>query len=171
MSNPSFNQLLGPISSLDQYYDYILNDDIKFNSIKEKYPEIQNLLESSRNDRACSCRKTVIDYLNIKLNLPEDHMFLYSILREEIITDRVNEEANSDHVHENSSDLNEDRVTSSTLSDGTTIEYFNENLTKVHKVQKGDENWKKFITDMRSKIIFTNFSVIDKGDYLEVYFM
>lgn len=54
------------------FFDVFLKDDIFFNSLKEKFPEILADLTSSRLNRNCSCRNRVKAYLISRIENEKD---------------------------------------------------------------------------------------------------
>jgi hypothetical protein len=136
------------MSEIEQNIDLILLNGKTLLLIKEKYPEINVILDQLGHD--LDKKKNLIDFLNEKNNIPEDHIFLDSVLNE-----AINMKLQSG---------------GGALADSQ-ASYDNPDLYKIYKVDKTSGAWESFIKDIRTKILFTSFSVIDKGDYLEVYFI
>ena len=137
------------MNEIEQNIDLILSNGKTLMLIKEKYPEINNILNELAHDE--SKKKNIIDFLNEKSNISEDHIFLDAI---------INEALNMNLMSGGGAYLNNQLVN-----------YDNPDLYKIYKVDKASGAWESFIKDIRTKILFTSFSVIDKGDYLEVYFI
>jgi len=137
------------MNEIEQNIDLILSNGKTLLLLKEKYPEINNILNELAHDE--SKKKNIIDFLNEKSNISEDHIFLDAI---------INEALNMNLMSGGGAYLNNQLVN-----------YDNPDLYKIYKVDKASGAWESFIKDIRTKILFTSFSVIDKGDYLEVYFI
>jgi hypothetical protein len=145
------------MEKIENYFNFIINDENTFNQVFEKYPELKDLLNSAKQNQNCSCKSQIIQYLNIKLNIPEDYSFFKNLLKN----------ASVDQVL----DL-EMRPLDGNAGfeiDGEIHPNVNAYLYKVYKVEKREDSWSKFMQDLRTKILFSSFSVVDKGDYLEVY--
>jgi hypothetical protein len=54
---------------------------------------------------------------------------------------------------------------------GEAINPLDPDLFKVHKIEKTPEAWENFSKNIRNKLLFHSFSIVDKGDHLEVYFI
>lgn len=75
---------LKEIIELKIFFDGFLRDNIFFNELKEKFPEIAPELTTARNQPNCSCVKKVKAYLISKIEDEKD--FFLKILSEENIT-------------------------------------------------------------------------------------
>lgn len=132
----------------EESIDLILSNGKTLFLIKEKYPEIDTIINELGHD--LTKKQNLIDFLNEKNNNSEDNIFLDAV---------VNEAINM-KLQSGGSALQDSQAS-----------YDNPDLYKIYKVDKTPGAWESFIKDIRTKILFTSFSVIDKGDYLEVYFI
>jgi len=65
------------------FFNLFIHDDIFFNSLKEKFPEILADLTSSKLNRNCSCKNKVKAYLISRIENERD--FFLDLLSEESI--------------------------------------------------------------------------------------
>jgi len=135
--------------------DRLLFSHKALDKLKIKYPEIQGDLESLKSNPYCECRSDIKNYLNEKSN-DGDFEYLSQLAIESTHTLSSGGSPSLYPVDEH----------------GNAVHYFdNPDLFKIHKVEKTPKAWEEFIKSKRKTLIFTQFSVVDKGDYLEVYFM
>ena len=136
------------MNKIEENIDLVLLNATTLSLIIEKYPEINAFLGEIQHD--LSKKQALIDFLNEKNNIEEDHIFL----------DRVLDDAISMRLQSGGGALADSQAS-----------YDDPFLYKIHKVEKTPGAWEIFMKETRTKIIFTSFSVLDKGDYLEVYFI
>ena len=123
--------------------------------LKIKYPEIQDDLENLKNNPNCECRNDVKNFLNEKSEAG-DSEYLSQLAIESAPILGAGGTATLYPFDEN----------------GNGVHYFdNPDLFKIHRVEKTPEAWEEFVKTTRKKLIFSQFTVVDKGDHLEVYFM
>lgn len=151
---------LEDIPYIHRYYDVILQDDLTFNKIKEKYPELEIDLLSSKDNPNCECKNRVITYLTVKLNIKDDEIFLRNLIENKRLDEqRKIADQNWEFI------IGENEIKTTQYSAEYAV------ADKIYRVNKSDESWKDFVTKIRASLIFQSFSVVDKGDYLEVYFL
>jgi hypothetical protein len=152
-----------------------MNEIINFNNLSfsndvidqlvSKYPEIKDNLELLKLDANPQSKQSIIDFLITKID-SEDYDFLKNLVINNFVP-----------FLEGAGSAPNNYLNNSSLypTNGESIvpqHYFdNPELFKIHRVEKTPEAWELFIKDIRSKLLFSNFSVVDKGDYLEVYFL
>jgi hypothetical protein len=71
------------IIELPIFFNVFIKDQIFFNSLKDKFPDLLADLVSSKDNPTCSCRNRVKAYLIAKINTEED--FFIKLLSEENI--------------------------------------------------------------------------------------
>jgi hypothetical protein len=140
------------------YLDILVKNEKIFEALKNKYPDILADLTSSKFNPTCSCRGRVAAHLNKKYTESDKDFIDFLLNLEEIKPEKQkidelikqNEESkskNSESFRDNSS----------------------AHIYEVPKGPKGWEDFNKFV--MEKGIVFRSFSVLDKGDHLEVYFL
>lgn len=151
---------LEDIPYIHRYYDVIIHDDFVFDQIKKKYPELEIDLVSSKENPNCECKNRVINYLTIKLNISDDKVFLESLIEDQRLkTLRTTADKNWEFM------IGEEAIRTTQYSAEYAV------ADKIYRVDKNDQAWKDFVIKIRASLIFQSFSVVDKGDYIEVYFL
>jgi hypothetical protein len=148
------------IPYIARYYDVVMREDAIFNKIKNKYPELEVDLLSSRENPNCECKQRVVNYLTIKLNIKEDEAFLRSLIESD------NAKKLKAQTDENWKFIIEQEEHK---QQNTSVEFSSPG--KIYKVEKNDEAWLEFVTKIKASLIFQAFSVVDKETHLEVYFV
>lgn len=144
--------------NLAPYLDILVKNDKIFEALKNKYPEILADLTSSKFNPTCSCRGRVINYL-AKKYVEGDKDFIDFLLNlDEIKALKI-------QIDDSIKKKEEERVKAVSVAKENSIS----NIYQVPKGPKGWEDFTKFITERN--VMFRSFSVVDKGDYLEVYFL
>lgn len=144
--------------NIGPYLDILVKNEKIFESLKNKYPEILADLTSSKFNPTCSCRGRVATFLNKKY-VEGDKDFLDFLLNLEEVKDlklQVDESIKKMEIEKNKALLN---IRENSIS----------NIYQVPKGPKGWEDFTKFVVE--KNIMFRSFSVVDKNDYLEVYFL
>ena len=136
-----------PDNLLYAYIFAALAHDPSFLLLKDKYPDILADLVSAKSNSNCSCRGRVVSYISTKYKIDTERVFLDKIFsNQEIITNA------SDQIKQNQDKLN------SSLSG------------KIFSLMKKDNYWEEF-TQTASNKMFRSFSIVDKGDFVDVYFL
>lgn len=134
----------------DHLYAYIfasLAHDPSFELLKNRYSDILADLVSAKSNANCSCRGRVIAYINQKYQIDTEKAFLDEIFLNEQI--RVEAEK---QIEENQARI------------------ANNFSGKIITVMKKDDYWKDFhLSTLRGS--YRAFSVVDKGDSVDVYFL
>lgn len=144
--------------NIGPYLDILVKNEKIFESLKNKYPEILADLTSSKFNPTCSCRGRVATFLSKKY-VEGDKDFLDFLLNLEEVKDlklQVDESIKKMEIEKNKALLN---IRENSIS----------NIYQVPKGPKGWEDFTKFVVE--KNIMFRSFSVVDKNDYLEVYFL
>ena len=146
------------------FFNTFIRNDVFFNSLKDKFPEILADLTSSRNNPNCSCKNRVKAHLQAKISAEESY-FNSLINNEEIqkiIQEKTEEIKNSQtpiNPIENHMQMMQQNI-------------FKNSGGRVFEIGKSEEDWKslaKKLTD--EKISFKSFSVVEKENKLVVYFI
>ena len=145
-------------------------NELEFNSIAidallTKYPEIQNILETLKSNPDCSCKKEALDFLIKKSSESESD---YNFLNNLIINNYLEGGGSCSSCDHSITDQQREQSAARVITILPNI-VENEELYKVHKISKNPEDWKKFIVDIRKKVLFSSLSIIEKEDHLLVY--
>lgn len=146
------------IPYIARYFDVISQSETIFNELKNKYPELEIDLLSSRENPNCQCKNRVIEYLTVKLNLKEDESFIRKLIdQERDLKLRIDENWKFIIAEE---EKKQGHVSMEFSTPG-----------KVYTVEKNETAWADFVNKIRSSLSFQSFSVVDKDTHLEVYFI
>jgi hypothetical protein len=146
-------------SIVRKYYELLCYDDIIYNKLKNKYPELKDHLDDIRKNIVSEKKENIINYLEIKLNLEKDNEYIENMfLDERLIETRK-------RIDHNWEIADKEEIKNETMS----FEILDSN--KVYKIKKGDKYWSEFKRNIASKIFFQNFSILEKKNHLEVYFI
>ena len=66
-------------SIVRKYYEFLCYDNIIYNELKSKYPELENELDEIRKNVLSEKKENIIYYLEIKLNLKKDKEYIESL--------------------------------------------------------------------------------------------
>ncbi len=134
----------------ENLYAYVfaaLEHDASFELLKTRYSEILADLVSSKSNANCSCRGRVVAYIHQKYTIEAEKAFLDEIFSKEEVAVPA----------QNQLKENEIRVANSLSG-------------RVVTVMKKDNYWKDFHSStLRGN--YRAFSVVDKGDSVDVYFL
>lgn len=144
--------------NITYYLDILVRNEKIFEALKNKYPEILADLTSSKFNPSCTCRGRVGTFLNKKYE-EGDKDFLDFLLS----LDDIKEEKSK--IDEAIKKREEDRK----VKVETQLENATTHIYQVPKGPKGWEDFNKFVNE--KGIIFRAFSVVEKDNYLEVYFL
>jgi hypothetical protein len=140
------------------YLDILVKNEQIFEALKNKYPDILADLTSAKFNPTCSCRGRVAAHLNKKYTEGDKDFidFLLNmdgIKEQKIALDKLIKEAEE----KNKQQVQEAKDVS---------------ITNIYQVPKGPKAWEDFNKFVNEKgIPFRSFSVVDKGEFLEVYFL
>jgi hypothetical protein len=140
------------------YLDMLVKNEKIFEALKVKYPDILADLTSSKYNPTCSCRGRVAGHLNKKYTEGDKDFidFLLNmdeIKEQKIAMDKLVKEAEEDNKKR--------------LQEAKDISTAN-----IYQVPKGPKAWEDFNRFVNEKgIPFRSFSVLDRGEFLEVYFL
>lgn len=146
------------------FFNTFMKNDVFFDSLKDKFPEILADLTSSRSSPNCSCKNRVKAHLQAKISTEESY-FNSLINNEEIqkiIQEKTEEIKNSQtpiNPIENHMQMMQQNI-------------FKNSGGRVFEIGKTEGDWKdlaKKLTD--EKISFKSFSVVEKENKLVVYFI
>jgi len=140
----------------EKYLEIFLTDISIFTSISKKYPEIKDDLNSSRENVHCDCRKRVVTFLNEKLKIKEDLIFLEDLLNNNSIA-----------------------ILKKQIDEKFKIEKQNYELyiskreagKKIYKINKDEKSWQDFFEFAENNINFRDAFLLEKEDYLEIRFL
>jgi hypothetical protein len=141
-----------------------MKNDIFFNSLKDKFPEILADLTSSRNNPNCSCKNRVKAHLQGKIATEQDYF-----------NNLINNEEIKKLLEEKAEEIKASQVPSDPMENHFKI--MQENIFKnsggrVFEIGKSEEDWKNLAKKLSDeKIGFKSFSVVEKEDKLVVYFI
>jgi len=136
-----------PDNLLYAYIFATLADDPSFLLLKDRYPDILADLVSAKSNSNCSCRGRVIAYITQKYGTDTERVFLDGIFSNETVVRNA-----ADQIKQN-----QEKITN-TLSG------------KIFTLMKKDNYWEEFTQTAANKM-FRSFSIVDKGDSVDVYFL
>jgi len=140
------------------YLDLLVKNEKIFEALKAKYPDILADLTSAKFNPTCSCRGRVSAHLNKKY-AEGDKDFIDFLLNMEEIKEQ---KASIDKAVKEIEDKTKQRI-----QDAKDV-----STTNIYQVPKGPKAWEDFNKFVSEKgIPFRSFSVLDKGEFLEVYFL
>jgi hypothetical protein len=141
-----------------------MKNDIFFNSLKDKFPEILADLTSSRNNPNCSCKNRVKAHLQGKITTEEDYF-----------NNLINNEEIKKLLEEKAEEIKASQVPSDPMENHFKMmqeNMFKNSGGKVFEIGKSEEDWKNLANKLSDeKIGFKSFSVVEKEDKLVVYFI
>jgi len=144
--------------NISPYLDILVKNEKIFEALKAKYPDILADLTSAKFNPNCSCRGRVSAHLNKKY-VEGDKDFIDFILNMEEIKEQ---KATMDKIIKESEEANRQK-----LENAKDI-----SISNIYQVPKGPKAWEDFNKFVNEKgIPFRSFSVLDKGEFLEVYFL
>lgn len=148
-------------SIVRKYYEFLCYDNIIYNELKSKYPELENELDEIRKNVLSEKKENIIYYLEIKLNLKKDKEYIESLFLDKRLrgTKKI--------IDQNWELVDQEERQTQDETQSTPFEILNSN--KIYKIKKGDESWHEFKQNIASKIFFQNFSILEKEDHLEIY--
>ena len=141
MNNQQFSHYVFTVIENDQYFD----------QLKNKYTEILADLTSSKVNPNCSCRNRVVNHLHPKyMSGGEDKTFLDTFFEKQEIKEKAEAKIMEMQI----------RIQTQSLP------------RILNVVKSGPDYWENFVkSQVTGKIAFRSFSVVDKGDSLDVYFI
>jgi hypothetical protein len=144
--------------NIGPYLDILVKNEKIFESLKNKYPDILADLTSSKFNPTCSCRGRVAVHLNKKYAEGDKDFIDFLLNLEEIREEKQKIDEAIRQKEENKS---------------KNLESFRDNsVSNIYEVPKGPKGWEDFNKFVIEKgIVFRSFSLLDKGDHLEVYFL
>jgi uncharacterized protein YcbX len=141
-----------------------MKNDVFFNSLKDKFPEILADLTSSRDNPNCSCKNRVKAHLQGKITTEED--YFNSLINNEEIKKLTEEKAEEIKTSQVPTNLMENHMQMMQQN------MFKNNGGRVFEIGKTEEDWKALAKRLSDeKIGFKSFSIVEKEDKLVVYFI
>jgi hypothetical protein len=141
-----------------------MKNDVFFDSLKDKFPEILADLTSSRNNPNCSCKGRVKSHLQGKITTEQDY-FNNLINNEEVkkLTQEKTEEIKKTQIPTNPMENHMQMMQQN---------MFRNSGGRIFEIGKTEEDWKNLVKKLsEEKINFKSFSVVEKEDKLVVYFI
>lgn len=146
------------------FFNTFMKNDIFFNSLKDKFPEILADLTSSRNNPNCSCKNRVKAHLQGKITTEED--YFNNLINNEEIKKLTQEKAEEIKTSQVPTDPVEHHMKMMQQN------MFRNSGGRVFEIGKSEEDWKNLCKKLElEKISFKSFSVVEKEDKLVVYFI
>ncbi len=131
-------------------YAYIfaaLEDDESFSLLKDRYPDILADLVSAKSNSNCSCRGRVVSYITQKYKTDTERVFLDGIFSKEKTINNASNQIKQ----------NQETITNTLTG-------------KIFTLMKKDNYWEEFTKTTFGKM-FRSFSIVDRGDSVDVYFL
>jgi len=145
------------------FFTIFMKNDVFFNSLKEKFPDILADLVSSRDNPNCSCRNRVRSYLSPKT--VTEVVYFEDLLNNQEIKKLIEE--NKKDIEQSQSQIHYPMM--------PIVNQQNMFLTtggRVFKIGKDEEDWKNLCKKIQNdKLLFRSFSILEKEDHLLIYFV
>ena len=141
------------------YLDILVKNEKIFEALKNKYPEILADLTSAKFNPTCSCRGRVATHLNKKYEEGDKDFIDFLLNMDELkeqkaVIDKIIKD-NEEKLKAKAIDVSKDT-----------------SVSNIYQVPKGPKAWEDFNKFVNEKgITFRSFSVVDKGEFLEIYFL
>lgn len=143
------------------FFSIFMKNDVFFNSLKNKFPEILADLTSSRNNPNCSCKNRVRAHLQSKI--ASEEIYFNSLLDQPELKNLINER--EEEVKNSQSPI-------PPMTHQHPFMNFRNNGGRIFEIGKTEEDWKKLCRRLEiEKVVFKSFSVVEKEDKLIVYFV
>ena len=146
------------------FFNTFMKNDIFFNSLKDKFPEILADLTSSRNNPNCSCKNRVKAHLEGKITTEQDYF-----------NNLINNEEIKKLLQEKAEEIKTSQAPTSPIDHHMQMvqqNMFRNSGGRIFEIGKTEENWKNLAKKLNEeKINFKSFSVVEKEDKLVVYFI
>jgi hypothetical protein len=138
----------------------IETDEI-FETLKQKYTEIEVDLLSWRNNPSCACGKRVFDFFSKIYQEDEGQAkFLDSLFQEEKVKEKARELTQAKRKVVTQQDIPQ------------VPPEMTDYRGKIFTVGKSEEDWSNFWKKINEdRAAYRTFSLIDAGEYLKVYFL
>lgn len=146
------------------FFTTFLHNDVFFDSLKNKFPEILADLTSSRNNPNCSCKNRVKTHLVSKIESEED--YFNSLLAQENVINLINEK--QEEVKNTQIPMNPMMNPMMNQMMGL----YKNSGGKIFEIGKTEQDWQNLCKRLEmERIVFKSFSVVEKEDKLVVYFV
>jgi hypothetical protein len=146
------------------FFNTFIKNDVFFNSLKGKFPEILADLTSSRDNPNCSCKNRVKAHLQSKITSEEDYF-----------NNLINNEEIKKLLEEKAEEIKSSQVPSDPMENHFKMmqeSMFRNSGGRVFEIGKSEGDWKNLAKKLSDeKISFKSFSVVEKEDKLIVYFI
>lgn len=148
-------------SIVRKYYEFLCYDNIIYNELKSKYPELENELDEIRKNVLSEKKENIIYYLEIKLNLKKDKEYIESLFLDKRL------EGTRKVIDQNWELVDQEGQQVQDEIQPMPLEMLDSN--KIYKIKKGDKSWREFKENIASKMFFQSFSILEKKGHLEIY--
>jgi hypothetical protein len=146
------------------FFNTFMKNDVFFDSIKDKFPEILADLTSSRNNPNCSCKNRVKAHLQAKITAEQSYF-----------NNLINNEEIKKLIQEKVEEIKNSQVPTNPMENH--MQMIQQNMSrnsggKIFEIGRTEEDWKNLAKKLNEeKIIFRSFSIVEKEDKLVVYFI
>jgi hypothetical protein len=145
------------------FFTVFIKNDAFFNSLKENFPEILADLTSSRDNPNCSCKNRVKAYLQPRITI--NSKYFKDLLNIDGVKKIIEEKA-EEIKNTKLKDPMEEHMRA--MQEGM----FKNSGGNIFEIGKSEEDWKNLCKKLETdKILFKNFSILEKEDRLVVYFI
>lgn len=150
------------INEIRPFLDALVGTDHVYESLKTRYPQMLADIVSSKENPNCGCRNRLSSFLVETYNNPEEKLFIDNILNDKAVLEKV------DQIRQiaatQPSQVAQHPVDQLSPKDINNI--------KKYTLNKSQASWEDFSAWVESKQIqFKSFSVVDKGNELDIYFL
>jgi len=146
------------------FFNTFIKNDVFFNSLKGKFPEILADLTSSRNNPNCSCKNRVKAHFENKITTEQDYF-----------NNLINNEEIKKLLEEKAEEIKNSQIPTNAMEHHMQMmqqNMFRNSGGRVFEIGKSEEDWKNLAKKLSDeKIGFKSFSVVEKEDKLVVYFI
>lgn len=145
------------------FFNTFIKNEVLFNSIKNKFPNILADLTSSRDNPNCSCKNRVKTFLETQLDSEVNYF-----------NDLLNMDEAKKIIQEKSEEIKNTQIKNPLETHLQLLQQnmFRSSEGRVFEIGKTEEDWKNLTKKINNeKLNFKSFSVVEKEDKLVVYFI
>lgn len=154
------NVQINVINEIGGYLDALVKTDHVFEALKNRYPQVLADIVSSRENPNCGCRNRLANFLITQYNQNEvERKFIDEILMDQEVSSRIQVIRNNIFQQTPQNSIPQQ-------------ESVNQINSKKFTIDKRNSSWDSFSEWIKSKNIdYKSFSVVDRGNELDVYFL
>ena len=149
------------INEIRIYLDALVGIDHVYEALKKRYPQMLADIVSSRENPNCGCRNRLSGFLIEQYNNPSEAEFIKNLLADHRVLERALQIKNlSQQNHQPIPQQSSPQIPQ------------DPSKVKKYTLNKSQTGWDSFAEWIESRQIqFRSFSVVDRGNELDVYFL